>query len=259
MRLYIFLEVRMKTIQAFASPYVAMIALPVIFAAGVAQADPVLPSAEYFNQVIIGNAVFKVTGNPTNGLSGSTATASASTQNNYSIPYISATASSPNPAVGALSESFLTYYMWISGPTSAVQILLEAEGQTTAIGSSVFPTATLEIHGTIDGGNGLSYTACSNCSGNSSFSINETHAFQTNSTYIIKMDASVSDSSGSGSAWVDPFFGAPDGFTITLSNNIGNLPLTESVPEPSTWAMMILGFAGVGFLAYRRRSQAAVA
>ncbi|WP_196232408.1 PEPxxWA-CTERM sorting domain-containing protein [Bradyrhizobium japonicum] len=33
-------------------------------------------------------------------------------------------------------------------------------------------------------------------------------------------------------------------------------PVT-AVPEPSTWAMMILGFAGVGFLAYRRRSQAA--
>jgi len=27
------------------------------------------------------------------------------------------------------------------------------------------------------------------------------------------------------------------------------------VPEASTWAMMILGFAGVGFLAYRRRGQ----
>jgi hypothetical protein len=26
-----------------------------------------------------------------------------------------------------------------------------------------------------------------------------------------------------------------------------------SVPEPSTWAMMILGFAGMGFIAYRRR------
>ena len=25
-----------------------------------------------------------------------------------------------------------------------------------------------------------------------------------------------------------------------------------AVPEPSTWAMMILGFAGVGFIAYRR-------
>jgi choice-of-anchor C domain-containing protein len=28
------------------------------------------------------------------------------------------------------------------------------------------------------------------------------------------------------------------------------------VPEPSTWAMMILGFAGIGFLAYRRRNRA---
>jgi hypothetical protein len=25
------------------------------------------------------------------------------------------------------------------------------------------------------------------------------------------------------------------------------------VPEPATWAMMILGFFGVGFLAYRNR------
>jgi hypothetical protein len=34
----------------------------------------------------------------------------------------------------------------------------------------------------------------------------------------------------------------------------------QAVPEPSTWAMMILGFAGVGFLAYRRgRKQAAAA
>jgi hypothetical protein len=30
------------------------------------------------------------------------------------------------------------------------------------------------------------------------------------------------------------------------------------VPEPSTWAMMILGFAGVGFMAYRRRTNATV-
>ncbi len=28
-----------------------------------------------------------------------------------------------------------------------------------------------------------------------------------------------------------------------------------SVPEPSTWAMMLLGFAGIGFLAYRRKSK----
>jgi hypothetical protein len=26
-----------------------------------------------------------------------------------------------------------------------------------------------------------------------------------------------------------------------------------AVPEPSTWAMMVLGFGGLGFLAYRRK------
>jgi hypothetical protein len=31
-----------------------------------------------------------------------------------------------------------------------------------------------------------------------------------------------------------------------------------AVPEPSTWAMMILGFAGIGFMAYRRKSKLAL-
>ena len=31
--------------------------------------------------------------------------------------------------------------------------------------------------------------------------------------------------------------------------------IAPAVPEPSTWAMMILGFAGVSFLAYRRRKR----
>lgn len=32
-------------------------------------------------------------------------------------------------------------------------------------------------------------------------------------------------------------------------------PPVPAVPEISTWAMMILGFAGIGFMAYRRRNQ----
>ena len=30
-----------------------------------------------------------------------------------------------------------------------------------------------------------------------------------------------------------------------------------AVPEASTWAMLILGFAGIGFMAYRRKSKPA--
>jgi hypothetical protein len=35
----------------------------------------------------------------------------------------------------------------------------------------------------------------------------------------------------------------------------GSLTLIPTVPEPSTWAMMILGFFGIGFMAYRRRKK----
>ena len=39
----------------------------------------------------------------------------------------------------------------------------------------------------------------------------------------------------------------------------GTATPVASVPEPSTWAMMLLGFAGVGFIAYRRKKLAALA
>ena len=49
---------------------------------------------------------------------------------------------------------------------------------------------------------------------------------------------------------------------VVLNNNVpivtfnGNSP-EAAVPEPSTWLMMLLGFAGLGFMAYRRKSKAA--
>jgi hypothetical protein len=34
--------------------------------------------------------------------------------------------------------------------------------------------------------------------------------------------------------------------------------ITAAIPEPSTWVMMILGFAGIGFMAYRQKSKPAI-
>ena len=34
--------------------------------------------------------------------------------------------------------------------------------------------------------------------------------------------------------------------------------VASAVPEPSTWAMVLLGFAGVGFMSYRRKSKPAL-
>jgi len=35
-------------------------------------------------------------------------------------------------------------------------------------------------------------------------------------------------------------------------------PPADAVPEPSTWAMQILGFAGIAFMTYRRKSKPAL-
>jgi hypothetical protein len=43
------------------------------------------------------------------------------------------------------------------------------------------------------------------------------------------------------------------------TQEIGNFTATiaSAVPEPATWAMMILGFAAIGFMAYRRKQNRA--
>lgn len=43
--------------------------------------------------------------------------------------------------------------------------------------------------------------------------------------------------------------------TLAGSTSLSEFTVTEAVPEPSTWAMMILGFVGVGYMTYRRRKQ----
>jgi PEP-CTERM motif len=55
----------------------------------------------------------------------------------------------------------------------------------------------------------------------------------------------------------DPFLrGIVD--TLGVGTISAAVPVTAAVPEPSTWAMMILGFAGLGFMAYRRKSKPAL-
>jgi hypothetical protein len=56
-------------------------------------------------------------------------------------------------------------------------------------------------------------------------------------------------SAGDGSLHPELPILAVDSFTLTQ---------VSGVPEPSTWAMMILGFSGIGFMAFRRRSQGAM-
>lgn len=48
----------------------------------------------------------------------------------------------------------------------------------------------------------------------------------------------------------NPFFGQNDVLKVSA--------VIAAVPEPSTWAMMIIGFAGLGFAFYRRKNKMAL-
>ena len=43
---------------------------------------------------------------------------------------------------------------------------------------------------------------------------------------------------------------------VQTFNQVDRSDLTAGVPEPATWALMILGFGGVGALLRRRRREA---
>jgi hypothetical protein len=53
----------------------------------------------------------------------------------------------------------------------------------------------------------------------------------------------------------DLVVGFNDGTGSDYDDVVVGFKIPSAVPEPSTWAMMILGFFGVGFMAYRRRNQ----
>jgi hypothetical protein len=44
-------------------------------------------------------------------------------------------------------------------------------------------------------------------------------------------------------------------YGIGISN--ASFSLSGSVPEPSTWAMLLIGFASIGFIVHRRKSKLA--
>jgi hypothetical protein len=62
-----------------------------------------------------------------------------------------------------------------------------------------------------------------------------------------------------GSVDAEVFFGCDASAHCSSASPDFSATLVAAVPEPSTWAMMILGFVGVGAMTYRRRKNVALA
>ncbi|MCP3442050.1 PEP-CTERM sorting domain-containing protein [Bradyrhizobium sp. CCGUVB14] len=174
-------------------------------------------------------------------------------------PSISVTGHSDPGISGVYGLLELTYYFTIKGASGAVPVNIQAAGgisnsnweavfqvDSTNVSDYVSP----HVAGMVSG------------PGNQTFSINQAYDLQANEVYRVYMLAAgiTSWNGGSFSAWVDPTFtidpSVASQYSLQFSDGIGNT--ISAVPESSTWAMMILGFCGLGFFAYRRDKQAAL-
>jgi hypothetical protein len=159
----------------------------------------------------------------------------------------------------------LNYWFQIFGPASGTgSVNVSATGSLFSdtfvpSGSSVIQStdflrvaATTIVNTTSTGGNH-----------NGAFTANGTvSSLSFNTNYLIEMNVTaLAQLPGTATTFLDPYLSLdPDlvaqGYSIIVSDGIGNSPtVTGAVPEPSTWAMMILGFAGVSVMAYRRKTK----
>lgn len=91
------------------------------------------------------------------------------------------------------------------------------------------------------------------------FSPNNQVQMVANQLYFIQMDVLISPiSSGiQNTGMIDPTFSSAFGGQFIFSPGV--FAGTSAVPEPSIWAMMLLGFGGLGAVVRRRRSRVALA
>jgi hypothetical protein len=89
------------------------------------------------------------------------------------------------------------------------------------------------------------------------FSINNSYLLVTNAYYAVDMSTSIGINSepyynGSVSAYVDPYFTAPLGYSIVLSDGIGNSPIAAT-PLPAALPLFGAGLGAIGLLGWRRK------
>jgi hypothetical protein len=185
---------------------------------------------------------------------------------------LSATLNTTNASGDTATITELTrYYFRISGPGNTVSVLIDAAGAVGFNSVNPYDNTSLSTQFSIGpqfGGNLIVYNSqyLTSVGGNApslseQFSIASDYTLTTNTIYEVILDARIAAQAGGPSssaesvyANLDPMFSISDPlYTIALSDGFGN-GIAGGVPEPSTWAMMLLGFSGVGFMAYRRKS-----
>ncbi len=144
--------------------------------------------------------------------------------------------------LGSVGVVELRYYFEATGPAGNLLINVNASGSTNPLGAG--EDAFIVQQFSPFSPNGLFIDSPTQ----GAWTINQEGSFVANTIYQVSLQVEVENG---GSAYIDPTFtidpAYASNYSLTFSAGLAN-----AVPEPSTWAMMLLGFAGVGFMGYRR-------
>jgi hypothetical protein len=240
---------------------------------------PVLPAAQYYNAagVTLPNGTEQFDG-------GSNATSASvvgsapfyptswnfGTSNNYNTPSVSASAQAGNGIKGGVS-SYLTYYVQFSGAAGDIQVNVQASGGASAAGENILngygrnvASAWFDIEPYYSNGGTGSELAFASVGSNErnfsgpglhTFSFDQDITFTANMVYQVMMETTAEAWDGqTATAYVDPFFTAPAGYSVLTSSGIGNVAAT---PIPAALPLFASALGGLGLLGWRRKGKAA--
>jgi PEP-CTERM motif len=166
--------------------------------------------------------------------------------------------------LGAQSYATVDFYFSIKGPKKEqVTFHLKASGSTSVFGGGQ-ATALLYLNDTL-----LNY-ACSSstvgyCVVSDHFQFDTDFSATSNGQEVLEIDLAGGTAAFGGgpySAAIDPMITvdpayAAQGYSLELSPNVTQESVASSAPEPSTWAMLLAGFAALGFAYRAQRRRAA--
>jgi hypothetical protein len=219
------------------------------------RADPVVPDWSLTNSQL---SINTFTGGPNNyitqpvtsfgqtTLTGNTLLGSASVTADVEaspVPSVSLTTT----GLGAIGVMELLYYFEAIGPAGNLLINVNASGSTSPLnaGADAFIVQPAQVSA-----NGLFIGSPTQ----GAWTINQEGSFVANTIYQVSLQV---EATNGGSAYIDPTFTIDPAYASNYSLTF-SAGIASGVPEQSTWAMMILGFAGIGFMAYRRKSKPAM-